>query len=136
MSAADKSTGRTPAQRKAAERQRHRDAGRVPVVIHVLPQFRPSVRHLEAQLRASEHLAELSNPEGLLVPVLPDAHGHDGDVVRLLQRLVPVLQAAAARSVVSMAAGDLLRDVNAQLVGQPSISGGPGGTASASFSTS
>ena len=45
---------KTPAQRKADERQRHTEAGRVPVTVHVLPEFRPEVRELEAKLQRRE----------------------------------------------------------------------------------
>lgn len=47
-------TAITPAQRKAAERERNRLAGRVPVTVHVLPEYRPEVRELEAKLQRRE----------------------------------------------------------------------------------
>ena len=48
------SPAKTAAQRKADERQRHTEAGRVPVTVHVLPEFRPEVRELEAKLQRRE----------------------------------------------------------------------------------
>ena len=39
---------------KAAERQRHRDAGRVAVTVHVRPEYVPEVRALEAKLQRRE----------------------------------------------------------------------------------
>ena len=45
----------TPAAKwKAAERQRHRDAGRVAVTVHVRPEYVPEVRALEAKLQRRE----------------------------------------------------------------------------------
>jgi len=46
---------KTAAQRKAAERQRHREAGRKPVTVHVLPEFKDEVRALEAKLQRREN---------------------------------------------------------------------------------
>lgn len=46
---------RTPdAERKRAERARHKAAGRVPVTVHVRPEYRPEVRALEAKLQRRE----------------------------------------------------------------------------------
>jgi len=45
---------KTPAERKAAERQRHKEAWRVPVTVHVLPEWREEVRALEAKLQRRE----------------------------------------------------------------------------------
>lgn len=45
---------KTDAQRKAAERKRHKEAGRKPVTVHVLPEYRPEVRELEAKLQRRE----------------------------------------------------------------------------------
>ncbi len=47
-------TPKTPAQRKAAERQRHKAAGRVPVTVHVREEYRSEVRALEAKLQRRE----------------------------------------------------------------------------------
>lgn len=47
-------TARSPAERKAAERQRHKAAGRVAVTVHVRPDYVPEVRALEAKLRRRE----------------------------------------------------------------------------------
>ena len=46
---------KTAAERKADERQRHKDAGRVPVTVHVLPEYRTEVRALEAKLQRREN---------------------------------------------------------------------------------
>lgn len=46
---------KTPAERKAAERQRHTDAGRKPVTVWVLPEYRAEVRALEAKLQRREN---------------------------------------------------------------------------------
>lgn len=48
------SPAKTAAERKAAERARHRDAGRVPVQTWVLPEYVPEVRALEAKLQRRE----------------------------------------------------------------------------------
>jgi hypothetical protein len=45
---------KTEAQRKADERRRHKEAGRKPVTVHVLPEFRPVVRELETKLQRRE----------------------------------------------------------------------------------
>ena len=45
---------KTAAQRKAGERLRHSDAGRVSVTVHVLPEYRPEVRALESKLQRRE----------------------------------------------------------------------------------
>ena len=50
----------TAAKRKADERQRHKDAGRVPVTVHVLPEYRAEVRELEAKLQRREKRAPRS----------------------------------------------------------------------------
>lgn len=47
-------TARTPAQRKAAERARHKAAGRVPVTVQVAPEHKQYVREIEAKLRRRE----------------------------------------------------------------------------------
>ena len=45
----------TPAAKwKAAERARHKEAGRVAVTLHVLPEFKAEVRALEAKLQRRE----------------------------------------------------------------------------------
>ncbi len=49
------SPAKTAAERKADERQRHTEAGRVPVTVHVLPEFRQEVRALEAKLQRREN---------------------------------------------------------------------------------
>jgi hypothetical protein len=45
---------KTAAERKADERLRHQEAGRVPVTVHVLPEYRDEVRALEAKLQRRE----------------------------------------------------------------------------------
>lgn len=45
---------KTPAERKAAERQRHKEAGRTAVTVHVRPEYVPEVRALEAKLQRRE----------------------------------------------------------------------------------
>jgi hypothetical protein len=45
---------KTPAQRKADERQRHKEAGRTAVTVHVRPEYVPEVRELEAKLQRRE----------------------------------------------------------------------------------
>ncbi|HSC06791.1 MAG TPA: hypothetical protein VLD59_08190 [Steroidobacteraceae bacterium] len=45
---------KTAAQRKADERQRHREAGRVAVTVHVRKDYVPVVRALEARLQRRE----------------------------------------------------------------------------------
>ena len=50
-------TAATPAERKAAERQRHRDAGRVAVTVQVRPEYVAEVRALEAKLQRRERKA-------------------------------------------------------------------------------
>ena len=45
---------KTAAQRKADERKRHREAGRVPVTVQVLPEYRTDVRVLESELQRRE----------------------------------------------------------------------------------
>jgi hypothetical protein len=45
---------KTAAQRKAEERQRHKDAGRTAVTVHVRPDYVPEVRALEAKLQRRE----------------------------------------------------------------------------------
>lgn len=44
----------TDAQRKRKERAEHKAAGRVPVTVHVLPEYRPEVRELESKLQRRE----------------------------------------------------------------------------------
>lgn len=46
---------KTPAQRKADERQRHKEAGRTAVTVHVRPEYAPEVRALEAKLQRREN---------------------------------------------------------------------------------
>ena len=46
---------KTAAERKAAERRRHKEAGRKPVTVHVLPEFKDEVRALEAKLQRREN---------------------------------------------------------------------------------
>jgi hypothetical protein len=46
---------RTAAERKADERQRHTEAGRKPVTVWVLPEYRHEVRALEAKLQRREN---------------------------------------------------------------------------------
>ena len=48
------SPAKTAAERKADERQRHKEAGRTAVTVHVLPEFKPEVRALEAKLQRRE----------------------------------------------------------------------------------
>ena len=50
----------TPAERKASERQRHKEAGRVPVTVYVRPEWREEVRALEAKLQRREKRATYS----------------------------------------------------------------------------
>jgi hypothetical protein len=47
-------TAKTAAGRKADERLRHKDAGRVAVTVYVRPEFREDVRALEAKLQRRE----------------------------------------------------------------------------------
>ena len=46
---------KTTAERKADERQRHKDAGRTAVTVHVRPEYVPEVRALEAKLQRREN---------------------------------------------------------------------------------
>lgn len=48
------STAKTAAQRKAAERQRHKDAGRSAVTVHVQKVYTQEVRALEKKLQRRE----------------------------------------------------------------------------------
>ena len=48
------SPAKTAAERKAAERQRHKEAGRTAVTVHVRPEYVPEVRALEAKLQRRE----------------------------------------------------------------------------------
>ena len=48
------SQAKTAAQRKADERQRHKEAGRTAVTVHVLPEYAPEVRALESKLQRRE----------------------------------------------------------------------------------
>lgn len=48
------SPAKTAAQRKAEERGRHREAGRVAVTVHVQADYVPEVRALEAKLQRRE----------------------------------------------------------------------------------
>ena len=45
---------KTARERKADERARHKEAGRVPVTVHVQPEWRNEVRELEAKLQRRE----------------------------------------------------------------------------------
>ena len=47
-------THKTPAQRKASERARHKEAGRTAVTVHVLREYVTEVRALESKLRKRE----------------------------------------------------------------------------------
>jgi len=49
------SPAKTAAQRKAEERQRHKEAGRTAVTVHVRPEYVPEVRSLEAKLQRREN---------------------------------------------------------------------------------
>lgn len=49
------SPAKTAAARKAEERQRHREAGRVAVTVQVRPEYAPEVRALEAKLQRREN---------------------------------------------------------------------------------
>jgi hypothetical protein len=48
------SEANTAAERKRKERAEHSAAGRVPVTVHVLPEYRPDVRALESKLQRRE----------------------------------------------------------------------------------
>ena len=48
------SPAKTAAERKAIERQRHKDAGRTAVTVNVRPEYAPEVRALEAKLQRRE----------------------------------------------------------------------------------
>ena len=48
------SPAKTAADRKAAERQRHKKAGRTAVTVHVRPEYVAEVRELEAKLQRRE----------------------------------------------------------------------------------
>jgi tRNA (Thr-GGU) A37 N-methylase len=48
------SPAKTPAERKADERQRHKEAGRTAVTVHVRPEYVPAVRALETELQRRE----------------------------------------------------------------------------------
>ncbi len=49
------SPAKTAAQRKAEGRQRHKEAGRTAVTVHVRPEYVPEVRSLEAKLQRREN---------------------------------------------------------------------------------
>ena len=49
---------KTAAQRKADERQRHKDAGRTAVTVHVQPPYVPEVRDLERRAQKRERKAK------------------------------------------------------------------------------
>jgi hypothetical protein len=51
----------TAAERKQAERDRHKEAGRVPVTVHVQPQWREEVRTLEGKLQRREKRKPLAD---------------------------------------------------------------------------
>ena len=48
-------SAKTPAMRKADERQRHKKAGRAAVTVHVRLEYVPEVRALEAKLQRREN---------------------------------------------------------------------------------
>lgn len=48
------SAAKTAAERKAAERKRHKEAGRTAVTVHVRPYYVAEVRALEAKLQRRE----------------------------------------------------------------------------------
>ena len=48
-------TAKTAAERKADERQRHKEAGRTAVTVHVRPEYVSEVRALEAKLQRREN---------------------------------------------------------------------------------
>lgn len=50
----NKTPAQTNAQRKASERQRHKDAGRVAITVYVRREFAQEVRALEKKLRVRE----------------------------------------------------------------------------------
>ena len=54
---------RTAKERKRKERAAHKQAGRVPVTVQVLPQFRPEVRALESELQRRELSGTSANGE-------------------------------------------------------------------------
>ena len=56
------SLAKTAAERKADERQRHTKAGRVPVTVHVLPEYRTEMRALEKKLQRRESRRSLVQP--------------------------------------------------------------------------
>jgi hypothetical protein len=47
-------TPKTAAERKRDERQRHKEAGRTAVTVHVQPEYVPEVRALESKLQRRE----------------------------------------------------------------------------------
>lgn len=47
-------TAKTAAERKRAERKRHKDAGRTAVTVHVRREYVPEVRALESELQRRE----------------------------------------------------------------------------------
>ena len=49
------SPAKTASERKADERQRHKEAGRTAVTVHVRPEYVPEVRALEAKLQRREN---------------------------------------------------------------------------------
>ena len=49
------SPAKTAAERKTAERQRHKEAGRTAVTVHVRPEYVPEVRTLETKLQRREN---------------------------------------------------------------------------------
>ncbi len=52
----------TNAERQAAHRARQRQAGRVSIVVYVLPQYRGEVRELECRLRGLEQPPAAKKP--------------------------------------------------------------------------
>lgn len=56
------------ATRVAALRQRHKDAGRVPVTVYVLPEHRKAVKALERGLQASESRQQPAAAPGTPAP--------------------------------------------------------------------
>ena len=58
------SPAKTAAERKAVERQRHKEAGRTAVTVHVRPEYAPEVRALEAELQRREVSARVQQLGG------------------------------------------------------------------------
>jgi len=56
------SPAKTAAERKADERQRHKESGRTAVTVHVRPEYVPEVRELEAKLQRRERRKQGTAP--------------------------------------------------------------------------